>query len=70
MGSRVALAPAPASASRRPRRFPSGRRGPPARASIWVLARGSRAAADGGGGREDPAVPAEDDGGRQPSPRA
>lgn len=40
MGSRADLAPTPASASRRPRCFPSGRRVPPARASIRVLARG------------------------------
>lgn len=40
MGSRAALAPTPASASRRPRCFPSGRRVPPARASIRVLAGG------------------------------
>lgn len=68
MGSRAALAPAPASASRRPRCFPSGRRGPPARASIRVLARGSRATA-GGGGREGRVVSADGGGGRRPSLR-
>ncbi|XP_064346162.1 uncharacterized protein LOC135322237 [Camelus dromedarius] len=47
MSSRAALEPALASASRRPRCLPSGRGGPPARASIRVLACGSRVVADG-----------------------
>lgn len=47
MSSRAALEPALASASRLPRCLPSGRGGPPARASIRVLACGSRVVADG-----------------------
>lgn len=68
MPSRAALAPAPAPASRRPRCLPSGRRGPPARASIRVLARDSRAVA--GGGREGWVVPVEGGGGWRPLLRA
>lgn len=60
--------PAPASASQRPRCFPSGRRGRPACASIRVLARGFWVTA-GGGGREGQAVFADGGGGRWTSLR-
>lgn len=56
MGSRAALAPTPASASRRPRCFPSGRRVPPARASIRVLARGYQRRRAAAGVRAGPSL--------------